>query len=991
MKQPSSLIKFTSFLIILAFSFNTVIAGVTVTQSSGMRFTGADGVDYIGTNGMRFTGADGFINTQANGVRFTGADGTRFTGADGVRFTGADGVTYISSNGARFTGADGIDLTHVDGMRFTGADGFRFTGADGTIYQADSVIIRSADGVSITNPSGIVLTGVDTLRFTGADGTAVAADGMRFTGADTIRFTGADSITGFNASGVVFNLLAPENGTLTGPDGARFTGADAVLTAIDGLRFTGADGIVMLGADNQFQEVASGLQSVDPELALTLDQATDDSSVNAVLTFHQYPSESDLNSLRQRGIMGGTLFRVLPMIYVSATRQQLAAVSELPNVRSIYGNRTLKFDSDPFFKPTQAARVPVDGELQTKNFGLPVTGRNVTVAVLDTGVNSLHGDLSGKVVQNVKLADAQSLPAGFMNPSPLENIPNTDLIGGHGTFVSGIIAASGANSAGKYNGIAPGANILGLSAGDLNLTYVLSGFDYILQKGADYNVRVVNCSFSTEALFDLNDPVNIATKLLTNNGVNVVFSAGNSGPGNATLNPYAAAPWVVSVGATDEKSVLASFSSRGVFGDPLFAPSLVAPGVNVISLRAPGTQTGTLGIAGADLQRLTPAELPFYTTASGTSFSAPQVSGAIALMLEVNPNLSPIKIKNILQRSATPLPNYFSHEVGAGMLNTYAAVLEAAFPKRSTGTFRASLGGEGVKYATSTSQISSYQVNPNAMTSAVTLLPYNTVQTSFYIAWGRSSANNLGLSIYDGNGTLAGRSDHANTTGLFGRSEKVSVTLPSTANLQAQVNSMLGNLGNQNFLMANESTTVEFSAFTDIANLSSQNKAYISEALRKFLVPASGPKFNPGSAVSRADLAAAIARTGKVPQFVAGAPMYSDVLDLTTRTSVESVQANPGGSLIFDASLGGEFQPDQPASRLVAAVAFVKAAQLDGLAATSILPITMTDAGAIPLQWRGYVAVALQKGWLTLNNNKFEPKASLNRIDLTRSIVAISR
>ena len=171
----------------------------------------------------------------------------------------------------------------------------------------------------------------------------------------------------------------------------------------------------------------------------------------------------------------------------------------------------------------------------------------------------MHSDLAGKVVQNVRLADSQSAPLGFLNPNPIENVVNTDPVSGHGTFVAGLIAASGASSGGKYNGVAPGANILGLSAGDLNLSFVLAGFDYLLERGAGYNVRVVNCSFSAETVFDYNDPVNVATKLLTERGINVVFSAGNSGAGNGTLNPYAVAPWVVSVGATDEKGKLANF------------------------------------------------------------------------------------------------------------------------------------------------------------------------------------------------------------------------------------------------------------------------------------------------------------------------------------------------------------------------------------------------------------------------------------------------
>src|SRR6185295_15678259 len=97
---------------------------------------------------------------------------------------------------------------------------------------------------------------------------------------------------------------------------------------------------------------------------------------------------------------------------------------------------------------------------------------------------------------------------------------------------SGIVAGTGASSNGKFAGVAPNAKLLGLSAGEVDLTNVLSGFDYLLEKRASYGVRVVNCSFSANTLFDPNDPVNVATKMLVDAGVAVVFSAGNSGAGN---------------------------------------------------------------------------------------------------------------------------------------------------------------------------------------------------------------------------------------------------------------------------------------------------------------------------------------------------------------------------------------------------------------------------------------------------------------------------
>src|SRR6185436_3222562 len=193
--------------------------------------------------------------------------------------------------------------------------------------------------------------------------------------------------------------------------------------------------------------------------------------------------------------------------------------------------------------------------------------------------------------------------------------------------------------------------------GDASLLFILSGFDYLLGNAAAFNVRVVNCSFSANTVFDVNDPVNIATRMLTDNGVNVVFSAGNTGPGADSLNPYSIAPWVISTGATDNAGKLADFSSRGEFGSPLFRPTLVAPGVDTVSLRASTLATvTTVDGAAANDKSLSATELPYYTTGDGTSFSAPQVAGAIALMLEANPNLPPAQVRDILQRTATPLP-----------------------------------------------------------------------------------------------------------------------------------------------------------------------------------------------------------------------------------------------------------------------------------------------------------------------------------------------
>ena len=990
--------RFLALLLLFLLTAHPVLAGLFVVKSNGITLTGADGIQYVGMNGITLTGADGIFNYSSNGITLTGADGITLTGADGVTSTGANGGTYTGPNGITLTGADGITLTGADGITLTGADGITLTGADGRQYTADSIIIRRPNGITLTGADGITLTGADGITLTGADGatrvgvngitltgadgiTLTGADGITLTGADGITLTGADSVTGFGTTGVLFDHTNPTGITLTGADGITLTGADGItLTGADGITLTGADGITLTGADDNM-----GLQGVDPELVVVLNNATDDSNINAVIVYHSSVTDADIAQLQQLGIMGGTRLRMLPMVYVTATKSQLLAVSRLPGVRSLYGNRTLTFNSDPYFNTTGVQRVAPDDDLRQENGGMPVTGRNVTVAVLDTGLNGQHADLAGRVVQNVRLADTQSVPASFTYPAPVENLTNTDLLSGHGTFVGGVIAASGANSSGRFAGVAPGARLLGLSAGDLNLMFVLSGFDYLLEKSAQYNVRVVNCSFSANTVFDVNDPVNVATKMLTDTGVNVVFSAGNTGSGNGTMNPYAMAPWVIGVGATDAAGTLAVYSSRGNFGDALQHPSLVAPGTNIISLRSAPTVTGVSGIAGADLQRLSLTEMPYYTTATGTSFSAPQVAGAIALMLEVNPNLTPADVKDILSRTATPMPRYFFHEAGAGMLNTYAAVLEAAFPERHMGGFRSTLSRNAIRFVTRTLQTFEQTVFPNAASSVNVAIPQNTIQAGVNIYWDLS-ANDFGLRVYDRSNSLQGESNYLNLPGFTGRREKVVLRNPLSQTFRASI-SHSGYVGtSQQVFGAVDVTQVEYPVMLDLSTLSPEHAAQVEKSLLANLMLPEGRKFHPNAAVSRLELAESLLRAGLVPQYMAATAMFTDVREVNWRNAVESTHAFPSGSLFYDATLGRNFYPFNGATKLAAAIAFVKAAGLKSQTATASLPLTITDASSIPLAWRGYVAVALQRGFLSLDGNAFNPSRSLTRVELATSL-----
>ena len=974
------------------------LAGLTIAGSNGITASGADGISYVGTNGITASGADGILAFSPNGITASGADGITASGADGITASGADGITA--------SGADSTTITRADGITASGADGITISGADGTTYRADSIVVRNPTGITASGADNIVATGTNGITASGADTRFIDhADGITASGADnTFTINGADGITATGADGIVF-AITPNALTISGVNGITASGADGItISGADSFVQTGTSAI-MAALNDATNKV--GLQSFDPELAVLLNRITDDSNVDAVIVYYQAPTDSDIGDLQRLGVLGGTRYRVLPMIAITTTKAKLEAISRLPSVRSIYGNRTFQWNLEPAARNlTGVERTRRNNDLIKANRGLPESGRGVTVAVLDTGVDGTHADLSGRVAQNIKLADTQSLGVGFNYPVAAPNLPNTDQAYGHGTFVAGVIAGNGQQSGGKYAGVAPNANILGLSAGDASLLFVLSGLDYLLANGAGYNVRVVNCSFSANTVFDFNDPVNIGTKMLTDNGVNVVFSAGNTGPGTDSLNPYAVAPWVISAGATDDQGRLANFSSRGEFGSPMFRPTLVAPGVNTVSLR-PSTLAAvtTIDGLGANDTQLSSSELPYYTTGSGTSFSAPQVAGVVALMLEANPQLTPAQIRDILQRTATPLPPYYLHEVGAGMLNAQAAVLEAAFSQRRFGEWRGVAFQNQVQFVNSPQQFSG-SVTPGGSNDSSLAIPSGALLASVQVAWGDTqSPANLNLTMIDPNGANQSVANAASPLGLTGRRQRTAMQMPGVGTWLARVQNLPGPVsvsqasspqllgmqtGSQTYTGVIQLTSVRYATLADLGTLDPLSVSEIYQNFRGLVMSPIGKNFRPGFGVTRADLATALVLGGRLPQYLPAQSNYNDVRDKATMLFVESAQASPNGALFPSLVTGGTFQPDATVDRLTAVVALVRAAGLRQQAESGTYPLTYTDAASIPSSLRGYVAVAVQNGLIKTSGMTFNPQGSFTRLDLAHAMVRLA-
>ena len=306
-----------------------------------------------------------------------------------------------------------------------------------------------------------------------------------------------------------------------------------------------------------------------------------------------------------------------------------------------------------------------------------VTGQGVVVAVVDSGIDPTHPALAKKVIGAISFVSGD---------------PSTGDAYGHGTHVAGIIAGIGAPASKVtplyQGGIAPGAqlvNVRVLGPDGSGLTSdVIAGIDWVVQNRAKYNIRVMNLSLGhpvTEP--SATDPLCEAVARAVNAGITVVASAGNAGvaadgtpilggimsPGNS--------PLAITVGATNTQGTarrnddtIATYSSRGPtkydFG---VKPDLAAPGNKIVSLESTGSYLSShypyLHKAGVGANS--------YMQLSGTSMSAPMVSGATALLLQGVPNLSPAQVKLALQAGASFMTDAGLMGAGAGNANFMAS------------------------------------------------------------------------------------------------------------------------------------------------------------------------------------------------------------------------------------------------------------------------------------------------------------------------------
>ncbi|HYN17155.1 MAG TPA: S8 family peptidase, partial [Actinomycetes bacterium] len=285
-----------------------------------------------------------------------------------------------------------------------------------------------------------------------------------------------------------------------------------------------------------------------------------------------------------------------------------------------------------------------------------LTGEGVKVAVLDTGIDGGHPDLrGGKVVAEADFSESGSTADHY----------------GHGTHVASIVAGTGARAAGQRKGVAFEASLLnGKVLDDFGFgseSGIIAGMEWAARQRA----RVVNMSLGGWPT-DGSDPMSQAiTRLTARYRTLFVVAAGNSGPGEQTVENPGVATAALTVGAVDAADELADFSSRGPrFGDYAMKPDITAPGVDIVAARAAGTSMGE------------PVD-QWYTRASGTSMATPHVAGAAAVMAQRWPSWTPARIKAVLMGTANPHPDLGVYEQGGGRLDVAHAISQRLIARRA--------------------------------------------------------------------------------------------------------------------------------------------------------------------------------------------------------------------------------------------------------------------------------------------------------------------
>lgn len=391
-------------------------------------------------------------------------------------------------------------------------------------------------------------------------------------------------------------------------------------------------------------------KKTDPIIKLKLKEAVE-KIIPVIISLKEPPSNRLKNSITKNRGKLKYQYKYINAIAAQLNPQGVERLSELPEISFISYDRTASVCMDRTSKYVGI------------NYNNPyaLTGKNVNIAIVDTGVYP-HGDLMRpyRVVTAFK---------DFINSYGDSYDDN-----GHGTHLCGVISGSGSLSEGKYKGIAVNSKIIMLKAfnniGAGLFSDIIASIDWIIENSEKYKIRVLCLPFGAEAIVSSRlDPLCTACETAWNKGIIVVASSGNNGPYQGTVTTPGICPEIITVGCCEARNPdvknwrIPPFSGRGSKTDDHTKPELAAPGVDITSI-----SSNTSYIPGnSSLLMHQSLEKP-YCSLTGSSVSAAVVAGCIALLLEKKPTITGRDVKGMLKLSCQTL-NDLKTVQGQGVIN----------------------------------------------------------------------------------------------------------------------------------------------------------------------------------------------------------------------------------------------------------------------------------------------------------------------------------
>lgn len=425
---------------------------------------------------------------------------------------------------------------------------------------------------------------------------------------------------------------------------------------------------------------------LDPEIL------ADYVSGRAIVGFDHDVTRATMRRLARAGITHAVRLDTIDAVGVMGSLAAYKTVARWSDVRYVDADSPIKFDNYAAKKDSHVLEVRAGKGVDSK-----YSGKGVTVAVIDTGVDSNHPDLTDRVVKAVNFEPAwffDMINDGLYSDQVAEASGNPIDSYGHGTHVAGIVAGTGAAASGEadMSGVAPGASIANFKIADTHQGVTcevpcdfgwemnaLVAYEYAIEHRNDKvypgGIRIINNSWSTYEVDSEVEPISLIVQAAADKGIINVFAAGNDGPGKNTVaqgpnqleDVITVAAACKSVDSCGEKQI-ASFSSRGPQVD------IAAPGDNIYSTAAVSVYT-PLGSHAAPNGGTDNA---YYVGLSGTSMATPHVSGIVALMLDANPNLKPAQVEKILIATAWDYGDRgFDTAFGFGQVDALKAVAKA--------------------------------------------------------------------------------------------------------------------------------------------------------------------------------------------------------------------------------------------------------------------------------------------------------------------------